>query len=304
MSSSKDLPPLHWSFPRLFFHNQFRATPKYPPPGTTLAGQTALITGSNTGLGLESARQLLTLHLSHLILAVRTPSKGEAAAADLRRQYPDARIEVWQLDMASYPSVQSLAQRADNELRRLDMVILNAGIANHRFRTVASTGHEEIVQVNYLSTVLLATLLLALCKARRAAQSAASRLTIVSSGLAMTSAFPTRDADPLLPSFDTAENFSPTDTYPTSKTLGHLWLFKAADYIDPEDVVVSLVDPAYIKGTSLHRDLAVWLRPAMWAFSQVAGKSVRVGASTYVDAVVTQGREAAGSFLMSWAVVP
>ena len=304
MPSSKDLPPLRWSFGRLFFHNQFRATPKYPPKGTSLSGQTAIITGANIGLGLESARQLLALHLSHLIMAVRTPSKGETAAADLRRQFPEATIEVWTLDMASYDSVQEFARRADKELQRLDIAILNAGVANHRFRTVAATGHEETVQVNYLSTVLLATLLLPVCKAKRSAQPEPSRLTIVSSGLAMTSSFKNRTNIPLLPSFDKESNFSPTDTYSTSKTLGHLWLYHAAEYASCEDVAVSLVDPAYIKGTALHRDISPFLRPVIWLMEVVAGKTVQVGASCYVDAVVTKGKEGHGSFLMSWEVMP
>lgn len=241
MPSSRDLPPLNKSFGRLFLHNQFFTTPVYPSEGTTLTGQTAIVTGGNTGLGLESARQLLALHLSQLIIAVRTPSKGETAAAELREQYPKASIDVWTLDMASYDSVQAFTQRVDTELQRLDMVILNAGIASNNFRTVASTGHEEITQVNYISTVLLATLLLPILKAKKASNAERvrepPRMTIVNSGLAMVAGFKNRNAQPLLASFDEKKNFSPTDTYSTSKALAHLWMWHAAEYISADDVV-------------------------------------------------------------------
>jgi hypothetical protein len=62
--------------------------------------------------------QLLGLKLSRLILAVRSPDMGEAAAATMRKQYPKTIIEVWELDMCSY----------DTQLSRIDIAILNAGV--------------------------------------------------------------------------------------------------------------------------------------------------------------------------------
>jgi hypothetical protein len=73
-------------FPNTFFNNQFLARTQWPPLNTNLSGQTALVTGSNTGLGYEAAMQLLDLKLSNLIFAVRSVDKGEAAAATMREQ--------------------------------------------------------------------------------------------------------------------------------------------------------------------------------------------------------------------------
>lgn len=75
------------------------------PPGTDLAGKTIIISGSNTGMGLEAARQFLTLHASRVILAVRSHSKGQEAVSVLRadpavrQANPDATIEVFELDL-------------------------------------------------------------------------------------------------------------------------------------------------------------------------------------------------------------
>lgn len=288
----------------MFIHNQFRSTPKYPPKGTDLSGKTAIITGANTGLGFESAHQLLALKLTHLIIAVRSMSKGEVAATDLRKRHPHATIEVWPLDMASYDSVQAFARRAQQDLQRIDMVILNAGVSNGSFRIAAATGHEETIQVNYLSTVLLATLLLPIVKATRAPGAPPGVITLVNTGLALVAGFKNRTADPLLPSFDDQKNFGVTDTYSTTKTLAHLWLWRAAEFVAPDDVVLSLVDPGYIKGTGLVRDAPALARPVVKVFESLTGKTVQLGASCYVDAVATKGRESHGCFLMNWEISP
>ena len=144
MVGSKDLRPSTTPFfPKVFFNNQFRAKPQWPAPNTSLLGKTAIITGGNTGLGYEAAVQLLGLRLSHLILAVRSPEKGEAAAAKLRQLYANASVEVWQLDMSLHDSIQAFVRRVESQLSRIDIVLLNAGVIRMKFTTVKSTGHEE-----------------------------------------------------------------------------------------------------------------------------------------------------------------
>jgi hypothetical protein len=95
MVGSKDLLPSTTPFYPNVFNNQFRAKPQWPAPHTNLSERTAIITGSNVGLGYEAAQQLLHLKLSQLIIAVRSPARGETAAAKLRQLHPKANIEVW-----------------------------------------------------------------------------------------------------------------------------------------------------------------------------------------------------------------
>jgi NAD(P)-dependent dehydrogenase (short-subunit alcohol dehydrogenase family) len=91
-----------------FWRQMLHSVPRITA-GIDLARKAALVTGSNGGLGLECARHFLKLRPSLLILAVRSFQKGEAAAAGLRADFPFARIEVWQLDMESFRSVQAFA---------------------------------------------------------------------------------------------------------------------------------------------------------------------------------------------------
>lgn len=306
MVGSKDLEPSHAPFfPNVFFHNQFRAKPQWPAPGTSLSGKTAIITGGNTGLGYEAGLQLLDLDLSRLILAVRSVEKGKAAAAKLRRLHPESTIDVWELEMSSYPSIQAFAKRVDSQLPRLDMAILNAGVMRFNFQVVASTGHEEIIQVNYLSTMLLALLLLPILKTKRAPGGEPARLTIISAALTLSAKFPNRDATPLLPSFDDPGTFDRQEHYISSKLLAHMFLWNLVDHVSADDVIVNLADPAWVKGTELIRDpRGPAVRAAFKLFGATTGRTPRVGASCYVDAVVNKGKEAHGCFLMSWRVHP
>jgi FlaA1/EpsC-like NDP-sugar epimerase len=67
---------------RAFLHRQLFVTPPLPHD-VDLRGKTAIVTGSNAGIGLECARQLLDLGVSKLIIAVRNETKGEAARKNL-----------------------------------------------------------------------------------------------------------------------------------------------------------------------------------------------------------------------------
>ncbi|KAK1635340.1 hypothetical protein BDP81DRAFT_482339 [Colletotrichum phormii] len=150
--------------------------PLFQPPVTplpddlTLHGQTAIVTGATSGIGLALARQLLRLGASPLILAVRDVSKGEATRQSLLsnpslRSLPQPPVvEVLKLDAEDYTSVKTFAETFASKHTRLHIAMLNAGVPGLR-RRVAVTGHEAAVQVNYLSNVLLTLELLPLLEA-------------------------------------------------------------------------------------------------------------------------------------------
>lgn len=281
-----------------FFKSQM-AKPIFPPKDISLTGQTAIITGSNVGIGLECANGLLGMNLGRLIIAVRTPSRGEAAKAQLREKHQKATIEVWQVDMMSHGSVQAFAAKCET-LDRMDIVILNAGTIEQKYKQ-STEGHETMLQVNYLSTVLLATLLLPTLKARAPAGKP-GRLTIVNSGMALMAKFPKSAS--LLAHLDDAANFDPTNQYAMSKALAHLWLRKLVQWVKPEDVVVNLVDPGLVKGTSLHRNTNAIVSCIVTAVKSLTGRTLEQGASCLLDAAVVRGAETHGSYLMDWEVFP
>ncbi|RDW60398.1 putative short-chain dehydrogenase/reductase family protein [Aspergillus mulundensis] len=141
-----------------FCYNQLLVTPTIPT--ASFDGQTAIITGSNTGLGLETARHIARLGGSKVILAVRNIAAGEVAAKDIERTTGCApgTCEVWHLDLASARSVLEFAERAKG-LERIDTLVLNAAVATKIFR-LAEGGYERSVTVNTINHFILALLLL------------------------------------------------------------------------------------------------------------------------------------------------
>lgn len=286
---------------RMFVQSQFVTKIRHAPAATNLSGQVAIITGGNTGLGLHAGIHLLSLKLSHLILAVRTVSKGESAASKLRKDYPLARIQVWPLEMTSYESIQTFVRRVNTDLSRLDMVILNAGLTRPDFALCPTTGHEEIIQVNYLSTFLLAILLLPQLK-DKSPPGTPGRLTIVSSGTALWAKLPNSDTRPFLASFDDPKlvRWETPARYFISKLLGQLFFVRMLDYLDADEVIVNLVEPGMVKGTELHRGNKGIIRLLLDAHVNLSGRRLEDGAWTYVDAVVVKGKESHGCFIMDF----
>ena len=90
-------------------------------------GRIAVVTGANSGLGLETARELARSGAS-VVLAVRSPDKGQAAVDDIRRDVPDADLRLLQLDLASLDSVRTAAEELRQTVDRIDLAINNAGV--------------------------------------------------------------------------------------------------------------------------------------------------------------------------------
>ena len=139
-----------------FFYSQLFVTLPYPT--YSFSGQTIIVTGSNTGLGLEAARHFTRLGAAKVILAVRNLSKGEAAKESIESS-TDRKgvVEVWQLDLGSYESVKDFAKKAE-KLDRLDALVENAGIARDVWSVLED--NEASITTNVVSTYLLGLLLL------------------------------------------------------------------------------------------------------------------------------------------------
>ncbi len=140
-----------------FLRSQLFVTLPYPESDFT--NQVIIVTGSNTGLGLEAARHFLRLNATKVILAVRTSSKGESAAADLiaSTKRTKSSIEVWPLDLCSYESVKAFGARV-GAMDRLDVLVQNAGTWETQWHM--DEGEERTITVNVISATLLCLLVL------------------------------------------------------------------------------------------------------------------------------------------------
>lgn len=279
-----------------FFYRQFLITPR--PVGAhevNVVGKTAIVTGSNCGIGLECASQLLDLGVGKLILAVRSVKSGEDAKLKIASQRAESAIviEVWKLDMSDYDSIIAFSKRAEG-LARLDIVILNAGVRKPTQVFNASTGYEEDIQVNFLSTFLLLVRLLPIIKAKRQG-SEPGRITLVSSDSARVAQLEERNESPMLPAFKKSRaDFNVTEQYNKSKLLVQLIMSQLTKHVPSSVAIINMATPGFCR-TSILRDA---YNP-MVAFivnnlTRLYGRSAAVGAHVIVHATIKSGSESHG----------
>ena len=121
-------------------------------------GRIAVVTGANSGLGLVTARELARKG-ARVVLAVRTPAKGEAAAQEIRAAVPEAQVEVRALDLSSLASIRAFAAALTLAHPALDLLINNAGIMMTPPQRTAD-GFEMQFGTNHLGHFALTGLLL------------------------------------------------------------------------------------------------------------------------------------------------
>jgi NAD(P)-dependent dehydrogenase (short-subunit alcohol dehydrogenase family) len=300
------------------------------PPPKSFDGQTVLITGANTGLGREAARQALELGASTVIMGVRTLSKGEAAKQDIIRKStstgvvvrPEA-IEVWQLDMESFESVKSFASRAERYVKtgggRLDVAIMNAGVATRKFVQTPEDGWERSLQVNCLSTTLLSLRLLPLLqhsnsKSKSSSTSVLPHLVIVASDIHAIAPFPERTAPNILQALNDREQWEkgqarkPAERYAVTKLLDHFIAIEPANMVTSSNqdgatpsVIVNSLTPGFCKSDLMSPSRGAKAPLPLRVMQWLVARDVTEGAKPYVAAAV-QGVSSHGKWLENQVV--
>jgi len=118
----------------------------------------AVVTGANTGLGLETAR-VLAARGAQVVLAVRDIEKGKRAAARMVGTAPGANVMVQPLDLTSLDSIRAAAGELRAQHPRIDLLINNAGVMFPPKQTTRD-GFELQFGTNHLGHFALTGLLL------------------------------------------------------------------------------------------------------------------------------------------------
>jgi NAD(P)-dependent dehydrogenase (short-subunit alcohol dehydrogenase family) len=92
-----------------------------------LTGRTAVVTGANGGLGLETSRALAAAG-GHVVMAARNQEKAAQAVDDIRSSTPDASLEVVALDLGSQASVREAVGQILDGRQTIDILVNNAGV--------------------------------------------------------------------------------------------------------------------------------------------------------------------------------
>lgn len=171
----------HLIYDILFQKMHFHPNPQHPVfhQKDSLKGQTAIVTGANSGIGFETARKLASLG-AHVIFACRNLQTAQAAVDAILNQQPTASLAVMHLDLSSLESVRHFATTVNTSPRPIvHMLVLNAGVM------AASQSYPEThLKINHIAHALLTILLLpALHRAPRSRVVFVSSMTVLVSDL-------------------------------------------------------------------------------------------------------------------------
>lgn len=232
------------------------------------SGTRAVVTGANSGLGFETARGLASAG-AHVVLACRRPDAGEAAADRIDAEFPDASLEVRELDLASLASVESFAERVRQAHDGLDLLVNNAGVMAIP-RRETEDGFEMQLGVNHLGHFALTGRLFDSLRS-------GARVVSVSSIYHRRGAF---DFDDL----QWERSYDEWDAYARSKLANLLFAYELQRRLDDEGLDLKSVaaHPGYA-ATNLQsrgpKETGSWLRLlAMRAANALVAQSPRKGA--------------------------
>lgn len=148
------------------------------------AGKLIIVTGANSGTGKEATTRLAAAG-AHVVMAVRTPSKGEAARDEILKLHPGADLDVRRIDLADLGSVKEFADGMLADGKPIDVLVNNAGVMAPPSRMLTADGFELQFGSNYLGPFALTLRLLPLILTAAApAPAPAPRVVTMSSGVA------------------------------------------------------------------------------------------------------------------------
>ncbi|XP_030262215.1 dehydrogenase/reductase SDR family member 13a.3 isoform X2 [Sparus aurata] len=246
-----------------------------------LKGKTAIVTGSNTGIGKATALDLAKRG-ARVILACRNKEKAEAAVFDIRRESGNNQVMFMLLDLGSLKSVRSFAENFLKSEPRLDILINNAGIMG--------PGHTEdgfgmAFGVNHLGHFLLTNLLL-----ERLQQCGPSRVVTVA---ALLHRFGNIDFPPLasrnklVSGQSTWHNFR---AYCNSKLCNVLFARELANRLEGTSVTSYSLHPGVVY-TELCRSMSLWQLLLMIPFAKLFFLGPEGGSQTTLYCALQEGIE-------------
>ena len=256
------------------------------PNGTPwdVGGKTVLVTGGNSGIGKATVIELVRRG-AHVHFTSRSPAKGEAALVEIQAAAggPGAgTVQVRQLDLASFQSIQSFAKDLLDQVPALHVLVHNAGIIQRERRETVD-GFEVTFGTNHLGTFFLNQMLLPLLR-----KSAPSRIVVVASNAHG------RVKDGL--DFDDLQStraYDAVEVYSASKLANILFTRQLAKHLEGSGVTANSLHPGVVASNFNGDDgtggmwgfTFKWLRPLLLTPKKGARTSVYLCCEPGIGAV-------------------
>jgi len=230
-----------------------------------ITGKTYIVTGANSGVGLETTRQLVQQG-GHVVMACRRPSAGEEAAqtfAGLKGSW-----EVLECDLADLSSVRGFAEAFLAKYSKLDGLMCNAGMVNMvNERVLTKDGFELTMAASFYGHFLMTELLLETLKA-----SSPARIGILSSVI---HAGNPKDRPAIYlddMNFETRK-FNNMAAYGEAKLAVVLYALELADRLQGSGVTTASIHPGWARsnfgnnGNLVMKTLLTLLKPVFRVFN-------------------------------------
>lgn len=242
-----------------------------------LTGKTMLVTGTTSGIGIETARALALLG-AHVVMANRNIVESEALKEKILKEKPDAKIDILPCDLSSLQSVKAAADEYKAKQWPIHSLVLNAGVFQPIQKTTID-GYESSFGVNHLGHFYLIRELLPVVR-----QSAPARIVIVSSHSHNHTGI--NAADPIDAKVKRLVQMADTNEfgyrlYSLSKLCNVLTAFRLHRKEHENNINIYVLHPGTMIGTNISRGYGFWGK-AMNVLSKPFTKDLSQGAATTV----------------------
>jgi NAD(P)-dependent dehydrogenase (short-subunit alcohol dehydrogenase family) len=232
--------------------------------GLSLTGKVAVVTGCNSGLGLETMR-VLALRGAHVFGTGRNMERASAACSSV-----EGRATPVVLELSDLQSCVDCAAAIRAQTPVVDMLICNAGIVGGSDLQVVN-GIEQTLAVNHFGHFVLVNHLLG--HVRAAAQ---GRVVMVSSAAAYGS-LPEGGID--FDNLDGSRGYSTFEFYSMSKLANALFALELSERFEGSRASANSIHPGNVR-TNIGRNMGGFMRIALSAAQAVTGREVPEGAAT------------------------
>lgn len=218
-----------------------------------LTDQVIIVTGANSGCGLETSRQLIKQGAT-VILACRSEAKAKAAIEDVNKTGDELRATFIPLDLSDLSSVRSFAKTFTEKYERLDVLVNNAGIMACPWGQTKD-GFEMQFGCNHLAHFLLFKLLSPILLKTAEKTKVPSRFVALSS-LAASQMVGSDMAEIDFDNLNAAEKgYDPGKAYQQSKLANYLSVLDASERFDKDKLMCMSVNPGWVR-TNLDQHMA------------------------------------------------